>query len=184
MAVVPFKNDFPKLEDDVFIAPGAWVIGNVVIGKGSSIWFNTVVRGDVHYIKIGSETNIQDNSTLHVTEGRFPLEIGDRVTIGHRAIIHGSVIEDDCLIGMGAIILDGCRIGKGSVVAAGSVITPGSVIPPGSLVMGIPGVVKKEVSEAELALVREAAIHYLQLASDYQKPSSPESKGRVKGFLG
>ncbi len=167
MNILPYNDILPKLEEDVFIAPGAWVIGDVIIGKRSSIWFNTVVRGDEHYIRIGSETNIQDNSTLHVVAGRFPLEIGNRVTVGHRAIIHGCIVGNDCMIGMGAIIMDGVRIGDGSLIAAGSVVTPGLEVPPGSLVMGVPGKVKKVVDEAERELIRSSIADYLGLAADY-----------------
>ena len=182
--ILPYKEIWPRLGREVFIAPGAWVIGDVVIGDRSSIWFNVVVRGDVHYIRIGTETNVQDNSTLHVTQEQFPLEIGDRVTIGHRAMIHGCVVEDDCLIGMGAIILDGARIGSGSLVAAGSVVTPGFVAPPGSVLMGVPATVKESVGEAERARIRGGATEYVQLAADYAAPQ-PALKGKpVKGFLG
>jgi gamma-carbonic anhydrase len=180
--VMPYKDMYPTLGERVFIAPGAWVVGDVVIGNHSSIWFNTVVRGDVHYIRIGSETNVQDNCILHVTEGKFPLEIGSRVTIGHRAIVHGCVVEDECLIGMGAVILDGAKIGKGSVIAAGSVIAPGAEIAPNSLVMGIPGTFKKTTGEAEQKLIRESVEHYLQLSADYMNPQ--HNSKRVKGFLG
>lgn len=182
--VLPYREIYPKLGEEVFVAPGAWVIGDVVIGDRSSIWFNTVVRGDVHYIRIGSETNVQDNSILHVTEGRFPLEIGNRVTIGHRAIVHGCVVEDDCLIGMGAIILDGARIGRGSLVAAGSLVAPGTDIPPDSLVMGVPATMKKTVGEAERDLIRSSKEHYLQLSIDYLNPLLLNEKKTVKGFLG
>lgn len=183
-SVLPYKGVFPKIHESVFIAPGAWVIGDVEIGEGSSIWFNTVVRGDEHYIRIGTQTNVQDNCTLHVTGEKFFLEIGSRVTIGHRAVVHGCVIEDDCLIGMGATILDGARIGKGSLVAAGSVVTPGTVVPPGSLVMGAPAKVKKEMSEEEMALVRYAGEHYVHLAEEYRNPSAGRDHRKVMGFLG
>lgn len=184
MSTLPYNGITPKLGEDVYIAPGAWVVGDVVIGERSSIWFNTVVRGDENYVRIGCETNVQDNSTLHVTSGRFPLEIGNRVTIGHRAVVHGCIVEDDCLIGMGAIILDGARIGKGSLVAAGSVITPGFVVPPRSLVMGIPGVVRKTVNEAERQMIQASVAHYLQLASAYLGPDPTRGTMKVKGFLG
>jgi len=184
MNILPYKGILPRLEEGVYIAPGAQVIGDVVIGKRSSIWFNTVVRGDEHYVRIGSETNVQDSCTLHVTAERFPLEIGNRVTIGHRAIVHGCIVEDDCLIGMGAIILDGARIGRGSLIAAGAVITPGFVVPPESMVMGVPGVVKKRVEEAERRLMQASVAHYLQLASDYLPPDPTLDSKKVRGFLG
>lgn len=182
--ILPYKEMMPRLGRDVFIAPGAWVIGDVVIGDRSSIWFNVVVRGDVHYIRIGMETNVQDNSVLHVAQHQFPLEIGDRVTIGHRTIVHGCVVEDDCLIGMGAIILDGAKIGSGSLVAAGSVVTPGLVAPPGSVLMGVPAIVKESVSEAERARIRDGAQEYVQLAADYAAPQFLHKEKTVRGFLG
>jgi carbonic anhydrase/acetyltransferase-like protein (isoleucine patch superfamily) len=184
VGVMPYKDQYPKLAEGVFIAAGAWIIGDVNIGRDSSIWFNTIVRGDVHYIRIGMETNVQDNSTLHVTGGRFPLNIGDRVTIGHRAIVHGCTVEDDCLIGMGAVVMDGAKIGRGSLVAAGSVVTPGTLVPEGSLVVGIPAVVKKPVSDLETRLIQEAASHYIGLAKDYLQPPALDQHLRVRGFLG
>lgn len=182
--VLPYKGVYPKLGDRVFIAPGAWVIGDVVVGDGSSVWFNSVVRGDVHYIRIGFETNIQDNSTLHVTGGSFPLEIGNRVTIGHRAIVHGCVIGDECLIGMGAVILDGAKIGKGSLIAAGSVVAPGTEIPPDSLVMGVPATLKKTVEASDRELMKGSIDHYLQLSEEYMTPQLLSEKKKVRGFLG
>lgn len=184
MGILPYKHSYPRLGEEVFIAPGAWVIGDVVIGDRSSIWFNTVVRGDVHHIRIGSETNVQDNCVLHVTEGKFPLEIGNRITIGHRAIVHGCIIGDECLIGMGAIILDGARIGAGSVVAAGSLVAPGTEIPPGSLVMGIPATLKKAIGPDERELTRSSVLHYLRLSDDYLNPELLGEKKKIKGFLG
>jgi carbonic anhydrase/acetyltransferase-like protein (isoleucine patch superfamily) len=182
--VLPYGDIYPKLEANVFIAPGAWVVGDVVIGKDSSIWFNTVVRGDEHYVRIGSRTNVQDNCTLHVTGGRFPLEIGSRITIGHRAIVHGCVVEDDCLIGMGAIIMDGARIGRGSLVAAGSVVTPGTIVPPDSVVMGAPASVRKQAGETEHTLIRESVLHYIELARNHSNPHAAGDEKRVRGFLG
>jgi len=184
MNILPYKGILPRLEEGVYVAPGAFVVGDVVIGERSSIWFNTVVRGDENYVRIGSEANVQDGCMLHVTAGQFPLEIGSRVTVGHRAIVHGCTIEDDCLIGMGAIILDGARIGRGSLIAAGSVITPGSVVPPGSLVMGVPGVVKRTVEEAERRMMQASVEHYLHLASDYSNPDPTCDSKKIKGFLG
>ena len=184
MGVLPFKEIMPGIADDVFIAPGAWVIGDVVIARGSSIWFNTVVRADVQSIRIGTETNIQDNCTLHVTAPDFPLKMGDRVTVGHGVILHGCVIEDDCLIGMGAIILDGARVGKGSVIAAGSLVTEGFVIPPGSLVMGAPATVKREVTDEERKRAQGSHKHYIGLSGDYLDPGAIRDASRIKGFLG
>lgn len=184
MGVLSYKDMFPRLGEDVLIAPGAWVIGDVTIGDRSSVWFNTIVRGDVHYIRIGSETNIQDNSTLHVTEGRFSLEMGDRITVGHRAVVHGCIVEDDCLIGMGAVIMDGARVGKGSLVAAGAVVPPGLIIPPGSMVMGVPAKVVRPLEEADNRLICESAKHYVELAGEYLKAGMVDVARKVKGFLG
>lgn len=181
--LIAYRNKFPQLGADVYIAPGAWVIGDVVIGDRASIWFNTVVRGDENYIHIGEDTNIQDNSVLHITGERFPLEIGRRITVGHRAVVHGCVVEDDCLIGMGAILLDGARIGRGSVVAAGCLVPPGFVVPPESLVMGVPAVVKKPVGERERELVKMSVQHYLGLNSDYRLAEQLEDDLKVRGFL-
>jgi gamma-carbonic anhydrase len=183
MNVIPYRGISPKLAEGVYIAPGAWVIGDVEIGARSSIWFNTVVRGDMHYIRIGSETNVQDNSTLHVTAEQFPLVIGNRVTVGHRAIVHGCTIEDDCLIGMGAVIMDGARIGKGSLVAAGALVPPGNVVPPNSLVIGSPAKTHKPLGIAESELIRQAALHYQDLAAEYLAPLDPDRAPRVRGFL-
>jgi carbonic anhydrase/acetyltransferase-like protein (isoleucine patch superfamily) len=184
MNILPFNNIFPKLDEEVYIAPSAWVIGDVVIGKRSSVWFNTIVRGDEHYIRIGSETNVQDHAMLHGTPNEFPLEIGDRVTIGHGAIVHGCVIEDECMVGMGAIVMDGARIGRGSLIAAGSLVIQGFVAPPGSLVMGSPAKVIKSLSEAEQKRMLRSVFNYLHLISEYLKAPALHDEKRVKGFLG
>jgi carbonic anhydrase/acetyltransferase-like protein (isoleucine patch superfamily) len=182
--ILPYKTIFPKIDESVFIAPSAWVIGDVEIGSGSGIWFNTVVRGDEHYIRIGSETNIQDNSTLHGTGGKFPVIVGSRVTVGHRAIIHGCVIEDECLIGMGAVLMDGVKIGGGSLVAGGAVLLPGTIVPPNSLVAGMPGVVKGPVTDKQRKLILHAYSHYVETAADYMQASSFETAAlQIKGFL-
>lgn len=184
MNILPYKNIHPKLEEDVFIAPSAWVIGDVVIGTRSSIWFNTVVRGDEHYIRIGRETNVQDHAMLHGTPTEFPLEIGDRVTIGHGAIVHGCVIGDECMIGMGAIVMDGARIGKGSLIAAGSLVTQGFEVPEGSLVVGSPAKVIKTLSRAEQERMLKSVTNYQVLISEYLKAPEFQDERKVKGFLG
>jgi carbonic anhydrase/acetyltransferase-like protein (isoleucine patch superfamily) len=151
----------------VFLAETCAVIGDVVIGEASSIWYGTVLRGDVMPIRVGARTSIQDNTVVHVTAERFGTTIGDGCTIGHGAIIHACVIEDHCLIGMGAIILDGARIGRGSLIGAGALVTPGTVIPPNSLVLGSPARVKREVNAAEREQISYGAAHYVELTRAY-----------------
>jgi gamma-carbonic anhydrase len=182
MSILAYRDILPQLAPDVFVAPGAWVIGDVVIGERSSIWFNTVVRGDVHFIRIGSETSVQDNSTLHVTPSKFPLHIGNRVVIGHKATIHGCTVEDECLIGMGSIILDGAKIGRGSIIAAGSLIPPGCEIPPESLVMGSPAQIKRKTGDADHEMIRKSWSHYVELAAEYLGAGRMR-EGQVRGFL-
>jgi carbonic anhydrase/acetyltransferase-like protein (isoleucine patch superfamily) len=154
------------LHPTAFIAPGAVVVGEVSLGARSSVWFNSVLRGDTDRIEVGDDSNIQDNSTVHMDEG-YPALIGDRVTVGHRAVIHGCVIEDDCLIGMGAVLLSGARIGTGSLIAAGAVVREGQQIPPGSLALGLPARVIGPVTEAHRAAIREGSEHYVALSREY-----------------
>ena len=160
LKIFPYKDYFPEIHSSVFIAAGVKIIGNVQIGEKSSIWYNTVVRGDVHYIKIGSYTNIQDCSMLHVTNGKFPLNIGDKVTVGHSVTLHGCTINNLSLIGMGAIILDGAVIEEKSMVAAGALITPGFIVPSGKLVGGVPGKIMRDLTEIELDEFDKSAIRY------------------------
>jgi len=143
--IFSYKELIPKIPDSVFVAPNAIVIGDVVIGIDSSIWFNTVVRGDLNQIRIGERTNIQDGSILHVTSDKCSLKIGSHVTVGHGAILHGCMVEIYCLIGMGARILDGARIGNYCLVAAGSLVREGDKIPNHSLVAGVPAIVKRSL---------------------------------------
>lgn len=156
----PYLDTFPKLDDSVFIASGAKIIGDVEIGKNSSVWYNTVIRGDVHYIKIGEMSNVQDNSTLHVTNGKYPLNIGNKVTIGHSVTLHGCTLEDLCLIGMGAVILDGAIVEKYSLVAAGSVVRQGFTVPSGKLVAGVPAKVVRDLTENEIEEFEKSAERY------------------------
>ena len=149
-----------------FVAPGAVVVGEVTLGARTSVWFNAVVRGDSAPVAIGEESNLQDLSVVHEDEG-LPALIGARVTIGHRAVIHGCVIEDECLIGMGSIVLSGARIGTGSLIGAGALVREKQVVPPGSLVLGMPGKVAGEVTPAQREGMRESAAHYAALARSY-----------------
>lgn len=154
------------LDPTAFVAPGAVVVGSVTLGPRASVWFNTVIRGDTDRIAIGADSNVQDNSTVHVDEGQ-PALVGARVTIGHRAVIHGCVIEDDCLIGMGSVVLSGARIGAGSLIGAAALVREGQVIPPGSLALGSPARVVGEVGEPHRRAIRNGAQHYAALAASY-----------------
>ncbi len=156
----PYLDMFPKIHESVFLASGVKVIGDVEIGKDSSVWYNTVVRGDVNYIRIGSTTNIQDCSMLHVTNGKFPLNIGNKVTIGHSVTLHGCTINDLSLVGMGAVILDGAVVELKSMVAAGSVIKPGFVVPTGKLAAGVPAKIVRDLSDQEMDEFEKSALRY------------------------
>ncbi len=158
----PYKDKFPKIDQSVFIASGSKIIGDVEIEENSSVWYNTVIRGDVHYIKIGKMTNIQDMSMLHVTNGKYPLVIGNKITIGHSVTLHGCTLKDLCLIGMGAVILDGAVIEENTIVAAGSVIKPGFVVPTGKLVGGVPGKIIRNLTKEEIDDIEAGAMRYIE----------------------
>lgn len=162
-----FDGKLPVLGVGVFVAETAAIIGDVVVGDQSSIWYGTVLRGDVMPIRVGARTSIQDGTIVHVTSGVSGTSIGSDCTIGHAAIIHACTVEDECLIGMGATLLDRARIGRGSLVGAGALVTPGTDIPPGSLVLGSPAVVKRPLTDKERALIEEGASHYVELAGRY-----------------
>lgn len=167
--LVWYEDKYPKMDGSVFVAFDAVVIGDVELGRQSSVWFGSVVRGDVNYIRIGMLTNIQDNSVIHVTTAKYPTVIGDEVTMGHRVLAHGCVIGSRCLIGMGAIILDGVEIGDESLVAAGALITPNTKVPPRSLVRGFPAKVVRELGDEEVAEHKRLARHYADLALRYRE---------------
>ncbi|MBM3726141.1 MAG: gamma carbonic anhydrase family protein [Acidobacteria bacterium] len=164
----PFRGAIPKVAASSYIDPSAQVIGQVEIGDESSVWPNVTIRGDVHYIRVGARTNIQDNSVLHVDGPDFPMNIGDRVTIGHSVTLHGCTIEDEALIGIGAVVLNGARIGAGAVVAAGALVPEGAQIPAGALAMGVPARVRRELTADEKARFRENCDHYIELAQAYR----------------
>jgi carbonic anhydrase/acetyltransferase-like protein (isoleucine patch superfamily) len=167
-----FRGAIPKVAPSCYIDPSAQLIGDVTIGERSSVWPNATVRGDVHWIRIGEGTSIQDNSVLHVESGKHPLVVGNYVTVGHSAVLHGCTIEDDCIIGIGAIVLNGATVGKGSVIAAGALVSEGAQIPPGSLAMGVPAKVKREVSAEEQQRFRTNAEHYIELRQLYREEPS------------
>lgn len=170
--IKPYKNNLPQLAEQVYIAENASVIGNVTLGRRASVWFGTVIRGDNVAITIGEDTNIQDNSTLHCAPG-MPLQVGARVTVGHNVVLHSCTVEDDCLIGMGAVIMNRAVIGKNSIVGAGALVTEGKVFPENSLIVGSPAKVKRKLTEADIAAIRESAEEYLQLAKEYQHEYQP-----------
>jgi carbonic anhydrase/acetyltransferase-like protein (isoleucine patch superfamily) len=158
----------PVVDPTAFIAPNAVLIGNVKIGAHASVWFNSVLRGDINHIEIGDNTNIQDGCLLHVTH-EDPVVVGAEATIGHGVILHGATVESGCLIAMGAIVLDGARIETGSLIAAGALIPPGMRVPRHSLVMGVPGRVVKELTEQERTRIKLNWQVYVQYAADYAK---------------
>lgn len=156
----PYKELFPDLHPSVFLASGVKIVGDVKIGANSSVWYNSVVRGDVHYVKIGEMTNIQDCSMLHVTNGRYPLNIGNKVTIGHSVKLHGCTLQDLCLIGIGSIVLDGAVVETNSMVAAGAVVKPNFIVPSGKLVAGVPARVVRDLTDDEIKDFEKSALRY------------------------
>ena len=169
MPIHPFETTVPVLGADCFVAPNATVIGDVHIGDQSSVWFGSVLRGDVFRIRIGARTNIQDLSVVHVTTGVNPTILGDGVTVGHRAVLHGCTIEDGALIGMGAVVLDRARVGECALVGAGSVVTEGTTIPAGTLAIGAPARPRRDLRPEELASLARSAQDYAELAATYAR---------------
>jgi carbonic anhydrase/acetyltransferase-like protein (isoleucine patch superfamily) len=168
MAIYALKGVRPIFGRGVFVAPGASIIGDVVLGDESSVWFGAVLRGDVYPIRIGARTNIQDNAVVHVTGGIASTTLGDDVTVGHSAIVHGATIGNRCLIGMGSVVLDNAIVEDECFIAAGALVPPRMRVPTRSLVMGRPGKVVKVLGEAELAQIREASALYVQYAIDFR----------------
>jgi carbonic anhydrase/acetyltransferase-like protein (isoleucine patch superfamily) len=160
------------IDPTVFIARGAVVLGDVHIGRDSSVWYGTVIRGDTERITVGDETNLQDLTMVHADPG-VPCRVGSRVTVGHRVILHGCTVEDDCLIGMGAIVLNGARVGAGSLVAAGALVVEGTDVPPGSLVVGVPGRVVRAVDDALRARIDQGWRHYVAQARRHRSGAFP-----------
>jgi carbonic anhydrase/acetyltransferase-like protein (isoleucine patch superfamily) len=163
----------PVLEPGAWVAPGARVIGDVVLGADANVWFNAVLRGDVGPIRIGARTNVQDLTMVHLTGGRSTVLVEDDVTIGHSVTLHGCVVRRGCLVGMGAVLLDDAEIGEFSMVAAGSVVAPGTRIPPGVLALGSPARVKRDLTAAEREHMRFSAAHYAELARQYREQLGP-----------
>ncbi len=163
-----YRGILPKIADSSYIDPSAQVIGDVEIGERSSVWPNATIRGDVNSIRIGEESNVQDNAVIHVEHDSFPTIIGNRVTVGHSAMLHGCVLEDDVLIGIGAIVLNGAHIGTGSVIAAGALVPERMQVPPGSMVMGMPAKVRRELTEDERKRFTENAQNYVRYRQIYR----------------
>jgi len=173
--ILGFDGKSPTVGSNVYLAPGARLIGDLIIGDLSSVWFNTVIRADVHYIRIGERTNIQDNATVHVTSGKYPCHIGNDVTVGHNAILHACTVEDYCLIGMGAIVLDTAVIGRESLVGAGAMVTAGKVFPPRSLIIGSPARAIRTLTDDEVTSLHDSAAHYVATAQRYLNEQDPDS---------
>ena len=167
--LLSYKGKTPKLHETVYVEASARIIGDVIIGAYASVWFNAVVRGDVNYIRIGERTNVQDNSVLHVTKDVYPLIIGSDVTIGHNAVLHGCIVKDRCLIGMGSIILDDAEIGEDTIVGAGALVTERTKVPPKSLILGAPARVVRKLSGEEVERILTAAKNYLEYTQNYIK---------------
>ena len=167
----PFKGVTPRYDETNFIASSADVIGDVWLGPYTSVWFNVTIRGDIHRIRIGRETNVQDNSVIHVTAETGPVSVGDRVTIGHGAIVHACTVEDNVLIGMGSIILDNAVIGAGSIVGAGALVTSRTVVPPRSMVLGSPAKVVRSLTDEEVASIGLYADNYLRNSEAFRSDS-------------
>jgi len=163
-----FRGNKPKIADSAYVDPGAHVIGDVEIGEGSSIWPTAVLRGDLEPIRVGAMTNIQDGSLIHTDRG-FPAVIGDRVTVGHAAILHGCIVEDDSLIGIGARVLTGARIGRGAVVAAGALVPEGMEVEPDTLVMGTPAKPRRPVTEEEKVRFEKGVAGYAERARQFKE---------------
>jgi len=162
-----YQGKIPKIPSSCYVDVSAQVIGDVVLGENSSVWMNAVVRGDVHSIRIGANSNVQDCSVLHGMRYKHPVEVGDYVTIGHNVTVHGCTIEDACLIGMGAVILNGARIGEGSIIAAGALIPEGTIVPPRTLWAGLPAKQRRALSDADHEMILMYARNYLDYTRAY-----------------
>jgi carbonic anhydrase/acetyltransferase-like protein (isoleucine patch superfamily) len=172
--VYPFRGIVPKIHPSVFLTPSSDIIGDVEIGADSSVWFNVVIRGDVHSIKIGQSTNIQDGSILHVTHKKAALTLGNHITVGHSVTLHGCTIEDHVLIGMRAVVMDHAEIGAESLIGAGALVTQGTKIPPRSLVMGSPAKLMRPLTEEEIAFLHRSPENYKQYVKWYREGAFPE----------
>lgn len=168
MPLIPVGGVAPRIDPSAWVAPDATIAGDVEVGPESSIWFGVVARGDVHRIRIGARTNVQDLSCLHVTRRKFGLTIGDEVTVGHMALLHGCEIRDRVLVGMRAVVMDGAVVGPDAIVGAGALVTQGTVVPPGTLAFGSPARVVRELTEEERAFLKKSAANYVEYSAWYR----------------
>jgi carbonic anhydrase/acetyltransferase-like protein (isoleucine patch superfamily) len=166
--IAPYGGQAPRLHPSVLVAAGGVVIGDVEMGEGSSVWYGTIVRGDVNRVRIGARTNLQDGTIVHVTGGTHPTVVGDDVTVGHRVVLHGCTVKDRCLVGIGAIVLDGAVVGPEAMIGAGALVPPGMVVPPGKLVLGSPAKVKRDLTPEEIAFFRQSAARYVEYAARHR----------------
>lgn len=169
----PYRGVWPRLEAGAWIADGALVIGDVELGSDVSIWYGAVLRGDVNHIRVGARTNVQDQAVLHVTADRFPCTLGEEVTVGHRAVVHGCRVGDGALVGIGAVVLDGATVGFEAAVGAGAVVPPGAEVPDAMLAVGVPARVVRELRADERRIQRERARHYVEVARHHAEGSMP-----------
>ncbi len=167
-----FTDKVPIIHETAFVTEDAIIIGDVEIGEGSSVWFASIIRGDVNFVRIGARTNIQDACVVHVSSKTHPTILEDEITVGHRVTLHGCHVESGCLIGIGAILMDGVRVGRNSLVAAGSLLTPGSQFPSNSLILGSPAKVKRELTEEELEKLERSWRNYVLLAEKYRQEAN------------
>ena len=168
LAILPLKNQKPKIDSSAFIVDSAIIVGNVEIGAGSSVWFHSIVRGDVHWIRIGERTNIQDSCVVHVTKDQWPVTLENDVTVGHRVVLHGCHVKSRVLIGIGAILLDGVVVESDSMIAAGSLLAPHTKVPSGVLMMGSPAKPKRELTEKERAYILKSSQNYVSYQEMYR----------------
>ncbi|MDO4919324.1 gamma carbonic anhydrase family protein [Kocuria sp.] len=169
--VLPYGQQRPAIAETAFVAPNATVVGDVSVGPGAGIFYGAVLRGDRSPLRVGADSNLQDNVTVH-SDPEHPVAIGERVSVGHGAVVHGCVLEDDVLVGMNATVLNGAVVGSGSLVAAGAVVLEGTVVPPGSLVAGVPGTVRRELSVEERHAVSRNAQNYIELSREHRSLNS------------
>jgi len=168
-SIISYKGITPNIHESVFMCEGVKIIGDVEIGRDCSVWYNTVIRGDVHYIRIGERTNVQDLSMLHVTNGVYPLIIGNGVVIGHSVAIHGCTIHDNCLLGIGSRVLDGAIVNKYSLIAAGALVKEHFEVPEGVLIAGVPGKIIRDLTQKEIDKIKSMSDHYVEYVKEYRK---------------